>query len=172
MQQRTSKESNSVYQSLMDKIVVTDFRSARKSPRQNRCAPRRAETALRIASSFIIPGRRFLRNGVPRFSTIWRIWNQQRQHHPGRVQKLHRDFISAVYHFAVDAKRVEKISEDFVDVTITFAEYAKICSRGIYQDEEDRIIFCSSEESRAGSALLGCFFPHFQLRVDQRFFQN
>ena len=69
MQQRTSKESNSVYQSLMDKIVVTDFRSARKSPRQNRCAPRRAETALRITSSFIIPGRRFLRNGVPRFST-------------------------------------------------------------------------------------------------------
>ena len=53
----------------MHKIVVTDFRSARKSPRQNRCAPRRAETALRIASSFITPGRRFLRNRVPQFFT-------------------------------------------------------------------------------------------------------
>ena len=51
-------------------------------------------------------------------------------------------------------KRVIKISEDFVDVTITFAEYAKICSRGIYQDEEDRIIFCSNRESRTGSAPL------------------
>jgi hypothetical protein len=55
-------------------------------------------------------------------------------------------------------KRVEKISEDFVTVQITFDENAKICSRGIYQDEEDRIIFCSSEESRAGSAPLGCYF--------------
>ena len=49
------------------------WRSARKSPRPNRYALRRAETALRIASSFITPGRRFLRNGVPRFHTIWQF---------------------------------------------------------------------------------------------------
>ena len=51
-------------------------------------------------------------------------------------------------------KRVEKISEDLVTVIIRFDENAKICSRGIYQDEEDRKIFCSSEESRTGSAPL------------------
>jgi hypothetical protein len=51
-------------------------------------------------------------------------------------------------------KRVKKITEDFVTVIIRFDENAKICSRGIYQDEEDRIIFCSSEASRTGSAPL------------------
>ena len=60
-------------------------------------------------------------------------------------------------------KRVEKITEDFVTVLIRFDDNAKICSRGIYQDEEDRIIFCSSNVSRTGSAPLGCYFSkiHF-----------
>jgi len=43
-----------------------------------------------------------------------------------------------------------KLSEDYVTVQITFGDRTngKICSRGIYQNEEERIIFCSKYESR------------------------
>jgi hypothetical protein len=88
-----------------------------------------------------------------------------------KQELLGPDNFKLTLHKISNKKRVEKITEDFVTVKIRFDE-AKICSRGIYQDEEDRIIFCSSKESRAGSAPLGCFLPHFQLRLDQLFFQN
>ncbi|CBY12138.1 unnamed protein product [Oikopleura dioica] len=41
----------------------------------------------------------------------------------------------------------EKLSEDFPKISIAFGA-GKICSRGIYQNKEERIIFCSSHESR------------------------
>ena len=41
----------------------------------------------------------------------------------------------------------EKLSEDFPKIWISFGT-GKICSRGIYQNKEERIIFCSSHESR------------------------
>ena len=85
---------------------------------------------------------------------------------------LGRDNYRLTLHKISKNKRVEKIREDFVTVFITFDENAKICSRGIYQDVEDRIIFCSSMESRTGSAPLGCFLLHFELRLDHRVFQN
>ena len=71
--------------------------------------------------------------------------------------KQERDYRLTLHKISKN-KRVKKITEDFVTVIIRFDENAKICSRGIYQDEEDRIIFCSSIESRAGSAPLGCYF--------------
>ena len=85
---------------------------------------------------------------------------------------LGRDNYRLTLHKISKNKRVEKIREDFVTVFIIFEENAKICSRGIYQDVEDRIIFCSSMESRTGSAPLGCFLLHFELRLDHRVFQN
>ena len=43
---------------------------------------------------------------------------------------------------------------DYVAIPIIFstAEGGKICARGIYQKEDERIIFCSKEDSRLGSA--------------------
>jgi hypothetical protein len=67
------------------------------------------------------------------------------------VIKQERDYRLTLHKISKN-KRVKKITEDFVNVLIIFDKNAKICSRGIYQDEEDRIIFCSSEDSRAGSA--------------------
>ena len=48
---------------------------------------------------------------------------------------------------------IEKLSEDFAKVQIIFGETTfgtsnKICRRGIYKNKEERIIFCSSNESR------------------------
>jgi hypothetical protein len=45
-------------------------------------------------------------------------------------------------------------SEDYVKIRIIFSMggIGKICSRGIYQNEEERIIFCSKEEIGLGSA--------------------
>ena len=44
--------------------------------------------------------------------------------------------------------------KDYIAIPILFstAEGGKICARGIYQKEEERIIFCSKEDSRLGSA--------------------
>jgi hypothetical protein len=67
---------------------------------------------------------------------------------------LGRDKFRLTLHKISQNKRVEKITEDFVNVLIIFDKNSKICSRGIYQDVEDRIIFCSSQESRTGSAPL------------------
>jgi hypothetical protein len=45
-------------------------------------------------------------------------------------------------------------SEDYVKIRIIFSMggIGKICSRGIYQNEEERIIFCSKEDIGLGSA--------------------
>ena len=64
------------------------------------------------------------------------------------------DYRKLTLHKISKNKRVVKITEDFITVSIRFDENSKICSRGIYKDEEDRIIFCSSEASRTGSAPL------------------
>jgi hypothetical protein len=69
------------------------------------------------------------------------------------VIKQERDYRLTLHKISKN-KRVKKITEDFVTVLIKFDKHAKICSRGIYQDVEDRIIFCSSVESRTGSAPL------------------
>ena len=44
----------------------------------------------------------------------------------------------------------EKLSEDYLSVQIRFGDTTKnkICSRGIYKNDEERIIFCSKFESR------------------------
>ena len=83
--------------------------------------------------------------------------------------KQERDYRLTLHKISKN-KRVEKITEDFVTVEVTFDENAIICSRGIYQDEEDRIIFCSSQESRAGSAPLGCFLTHFEVSLRSSIF--
>ena len=46
--------------------------------------------------------------------------------------------------------------QDYVAIPIIFPTKGggKICARGIYQKEEERIIFCSKEESRLGSSKL------------------
>jgi hypothetical protein len=69
-----------------------------------------------------------------------------------KQEYLGNDNFRLTLHKISKNKRVKKITEDFVNVLIIFDRNAKICSLGIYQDEEDRIIFCSSQESRAGSA--------------------
>ena len=48
---------------------------------------------------------------------------------------------------------IQKLSEDFAKIQIIFGETTfgtsnKICRRGIYKNKEERIIFCSSNESR------------------------
>jgi len=45
-------------------------------------------------------------------------------------------------------------SEDYVKIRIVFTigGIGKICSRGIYQNEDERIIFCSKEDIGHGSA--------------------
>ncbi len=45
---------------------------------------------------------------------------------------------------------IVKVSENYVSMQIIFADDTKnkICSKGIYQNEEERLIFCSKYESR------------------------
>ena len=58
---------------------------------------------------------------------------------------IHIGTILTLYRISDDGN-IEKLSEEYVRVSINFS-YAKICASGLYQKDDERIMFCSTFES-------------------------